>query len=293
MSLAEFPFLAQRLFNTPVLIHPAKADIIITALADRLGIVSVAHLGGMAMMDQDDERDDFQRRQRTVTTDDGYDLVGDVAVIAVRGTLVQRLGSLRPYSGMTGYNGIRQAFLTAMVDPAAKGIMLDIDSPGGDVAGCFDLVDTIWQARGQKPVWAVLNEHACSAAYAIASAADRVTVPRTGVTGSIGAIVVHLDLSEALAKAGIRPVIIAKGACKPDGQPGVPLSDEALARIQAQIDTVGALFDETVARNRSMPVAKVTATEAATFMGAAGVTAGLADAVMAPDAAFRAFVKSL
>jgi ClpP class serine protease len=75
--------------------------------------------------------------------------VAGVAVIPICGTLVQKLGSLRPYSGMTGYDGIRQAFLTALADPEVNGICLDIDSPGGEVAGCFDLVDEIYNARGK------------------------------------------------------------------------------------------------------------------------------------------------
>jgi ClpP class serine protease len=70
-----------------------------------------------------------------------------IAVIPISGTLVQKLGSLRPYSGMTGYDGIRQAFLTAMEDQDVSGICLDIDSPGGEVAGCFDLVDVIYSSR--------------------------------------------------------------------------------------------------------------------------------------------------
>ena len=88
-------------------------------------------------------------------------------MIQVEGTLVQKLGTLRPYSGMTGYDGIRQNFLEALSDPAVEAIVLDIDSPGGEVAGCFDLVDTIYAARGEKPIWSVLSESAYSAGYAL------------------------------------------------------------------------------------------------------------------------------
>ncbi|TOL42864.1 serine peptidase, partial [Vibrio parahaemolyticus] len=71
------------------------------------------------------------------------------------------------------------------------GICLDIDSPGGEVAGCFDLVDLIYELRGKKPIYAILSENAYSAAYAIASAADKIYVPRTGGVGSVGVIVIH------------------------------------------------------------------------------------------------------
>ena len=116
--------------------------------------------------------------------------------------MVQKLGSLRPYSGMTGYDGIRQSFLTAISDPEVSGICLDIDSPGGEVAGCFDLVDEIYHARGSKPIHAILTENAYSAAYAIASAADRIHVPRTGGVGSVGVIVIHCDWSQRIKEDG-------------------------------------------------------------------------------------------
>ena len=293
----QFAHLAQRLFNTPLAIHPRKAEVVMASLAERLGVSSMTRLNGEtlaltphAFMDDDDE--EFTTERRTVRTDAGYDLIGPVARIPVTGTLVQKLGSLRPYSGMTGYDGIRQAFCRAMDDDDAKAIMLDIDSPGGEVAGCFDLVDLIHSARGDKPIASVLNESAYSAAYAIGSAADpgRLYVPRTGGTGSIGVIMLHVDISKALSKAGIEVTFITKGARKADGHSELPLSEEALALMQADINAIGALFDETVARNRNMPVAAISATEAQTYLGANGVAAGLADAVMAPDAAFRALL---
>jgi signal peptide peptidase SppA len=220
-------------------------------------------------------------------------MVGEVAVIEVCGTLVQKLGSLRPYSGMTGYDGIRQNFLTALTDPAVKAIVLDVDSPGGEVAGCFDLVDLIYQARGAKPVWALLNESAYSAAYAIASACDRIVVPRTGGVGSIGVICAHVDFSKALAAGGIKVTFITYGDRKADGHSEIPLSAEALERFQADINTMGELFVNTVSRNRTLAAEKVREMQAGTFLGASGVSMGLADAVMAPDAAFRALIAEL
>lgn len=287
------PRLAQKMFNVPLAIHPRKAEIVIAALADRLGVGQMVRLDGssIAPMAMEDDEYGFAEPGRTPRT--GYDNVCGVAVIPVQGTLVQKLGSLRPWSGMSGYDGIRQNLFMALDDPEVKAIALDIDSPGGEVAGCFDLVDTIYGLRGQKPIWSILNEAAYSAAYAIASAADRIVVPRTGGVGSIGVICAHVDLSKALTAAGVKVTFITYGKRKADGHAEIPLSEEALARFQADIDTMGGLFVDTVARNRNISAATVRDTQAATFLGAQGVALGLADEVAAPDAAFRALIQSI
>ncbi|MDR5815799.1 S49 family peptidase [Caballeronia sp. LZ033] len=281
------------MFNTPVAIHPRKAEIVVAALADRLGIGGMVRLDGAGLVPvaMDDDEYGFAEPGRTPRA--GYDNVGGVALIEVQGTLVQKLGSLRPYSGMTGYDGIRQNLLMALDDPDVRAVAFDIDSPGGEVAGCFDLVDMIHSARGVKPMWSILNESAYSAAYALASAADRIIVPRTGGVGSIGVICAHVDLSEALSKAGMKVTFITYGDFKADGHSEVPLAPDALARFQADINTMGELFVETVARNRNIAAATVRDTQAATFMGDKGVALGLADEVAAPDAAFRALIQTI
>jgi signal peptide peptidase SppA len=286
----HFAHLAQRLFNVPLAIHPGKAEVVMAALSERLGISRIVRMDGHAIAGAWDD-EGFNAPGNNPRA--GYDLVAGVAVIQVSGTLVQKLGTLRPYSGMTGYDGIRQNLLMAVSNPDVKAIVLDIDSPGGEVAGCFDLVDTIYRARGSKPIWAIIDEMAFSAGYAIASAANHITVPRTGGTGSVGVIAMHVDWSQALTNAGLKVTFITFGDRKADGAAELPLSPEALARFQADMDTMGELFVSTVARNRSLDPAKVRATQASTYLGTTGVEMGLADAVMAPDAAFRALVETL
>ena len=275
---ARFPHLAQRLFNQPVAILPAKAEIVMAAVADRFGVTHLFSGGRPVGLSYD--WDEGDRADNTP-----YQVLAGVAVIPVEGTLVQKLGSLRPYSGMTGYDGIRACFLDALADDGVDAIVLDVDSPGGEVAGCFDLVDLIYQSRGAKPVWAILNECAYSAAYALASAADRVIVPRTGGTGSIGVVCLHADLSQALSKAGIQVTIVRSAERKYEGNQYEPLGEDAAARLQAVVDESALLFCETVARNRDLKLARVQGTKAGTFQGAAGVDAGLAAPRMAPAAA--------
>ncbi|HCT7709169.1 TPA: S49 family peptidase [Morganella morganii] len=278
----NLPHLAQKLFNTPLAIHPQKAEVIVSSLTERLGITQIRS----TMMEDDDEY--FSRKARK---DSGYDVLEGIAIIPVYGTLVQKLGTLRPYSGMTGYDGIRRVFLTAVNDPEVKGICLDIDSPGGEVAGCFDLVDLIYTERGKKPIHAILSENAFSAAYAIASAADKIFVPRTGGVGSVGVIVIHCDWSQRIKDDGLKVSIITYGNRKAESNPYVALSDEAKAAIQHDVDEMGRLFVSTVSRNRGLSETVIRNTQAACYLAAEGVQMGLADAVASPDVAFQELMK--
>jgi len=292
--MRNYPHLATRLFNVPIAIAPHKAEIVMAALADRFGITQLFRQDGEALMlanggarafleDADSEQAQYKP----------YDVVEGVARIPIEGTLVHKLGTLHPFSGMTGYDGIRAMLSMALGDADVQAIMLDIDSPGGEVAGCFDLVDAIYEARGSKPIWAVLTESAYSAAYAIASASDRIIVPRTGGTGSVGVICMHVDMSQALSKAGINVTLIHYGALKADGNEFNPLPKQTLARFQADVDAMGEIFVETVARNRDLTPKRVRGTQAGTFLGADGVEIGFADAVMAPDEAFASLLEEL
>lgn len=290
----RFPFLAQRLFNTPLAVAPDRAEIILGALAERLNIHQVVRMDGARLtLNRNPTRGAFsvdhrpQRRQR------GYDIMAGVAIIGVIGSLVQKSGTLRPESGITGYDSIRANLLDALENKQVRAIVFDVDSHGGEVAGLFDLCDFITEARDRKPIWAILSESAFSAAYAIASSCARVSVPRTGGTGSIGIIAMHVDMSRALERDGLKVTIIQHGRRKSDLTDTRPLSDGARKRAQAEIDTLGGMLDDLVARNRRTSAARVKALQAATFMGVRGMRAGLADAVMAPDEAFRALLQSL
>ncbi len=284
--MTGFPFLAQRLFNTPLIIRPEKAEVVVAALAERLGITRLARANGeFAALDEFDHG--------APGGEVGYVVMDGIAVVPVAGTLVQRCGSLRPYSGMTGYNAIGHNVMTALADDRVKAVLLDVDSPGGEVAGCFDLCDAIYDARGKKPIWAALNESGYSAAYALAAACDRITIPRTGGAGSIGVVCMHVDWSRAIDDSGLTVTFIQDGDRKTDGAPEKPLSAEALADIQDKVSRCASLFRGSVARYRGVPEAKIRDQQAGTFMGADAVTQFLADAVMPIDEAFAELRESV
>ena len=227
--------------------------------------------------------------------DKGYDVVGNIAVIGVQGLLMPKLGTLRPWRNYaTGYDGIRANLAAALQDPEAHAIVLDVDSPGGLVSGLFDLAEVIFAARAVKPVIAIC-ESAYSAAYAIASAAEYLTVPAAGGVGSIGVIAALTDLSGMLDKAGVAIHFVTYGRKKAaEARAQVNgVTDEVLADLQRDIDLVGEMFVSAVARNRNISADAVRDTEAACFMGQAGMALGLADRVCSPDAAFAAILADL
>ena len=265
--------LAHRLFNAPLALAPAQARLVEHLLLQ--GGDATALLG---LSDSPAKRPP-------------YDLVQGVAVINVQGLLLDDDDCW--WWGGTSYAQIRRALTAAMADPAASAVALLVNSPGGMVSGCFDLADEIFALRGRKPIWAILAENAFSAAYALACAADRVLIPRTGGAGSIGIVTMHTDVSAMLDRAGIRVTTVQYGARKTDTYPTTPLTDPALQRLQADIDTLGELFVETVARNRALGADAVRATEGGTFLGAAAVQAGLADEVLSPEAALQKLIASI
>jgi signal peptide peptidase SppA len=204
-----------------------------------------------------------------------------IAVVPVLGPLVARGDWLTELFGASVYGEVGDAVAAALADPSVRGVVMEIDSPGGEVAGMFDLVDRLGALRQSvaKPLWAVASESATSAAYAIASAAERIYVTRTGEVGSIGVVAAHIDQSGADAKAGLAWTFIHAGARKLDGNPHEPLSDPARAAVQADVDALYGELVALVARNRNLAPEAVRGTEAAIYRGRAGIAMGLADRI--------------
>jgi len=259
------PHIASRVLGTPLVIGQNKLEAILAVLGPRIGIEASSPAAAF--------HDEAGRPRATTVTPSG------TAVIPVFGTLVKRAGPIEAASGLTSYGELETEILDAATDPAVRAILLDVDSPGGEASGVFDLADLVFEARSLKPVWAVADEEAFSGAYAVASAAERVIVPRTGGTGSIGVVAVHVDRSARDAMEGYRYTTVFAGARKNDFNPHEALGGEARAALQAEVDRVYELFVETVARNRAMATAAVRATEARLFFGEDAVRAGLADGV--------------
>ncbi|ESQ85500.1 prohead protease [Asticcacaulis sp. AC466] len=221
-----------------------------------------------------------------------YVVKDGVLQIPVKGVLLHDF----PYqfsSYATGYDYIWRAFERGMGDLNVKGIALVVDSPGGMVAGCFEMVDKMFAMRGKKPIEGFASESAYSAAYATISVADRITVTRTGGVGSIGVVTSHVDISQMMKEFGWVVTFIYAGKHKVDGNAYEALSDDVKARIQARINDLYGIFVQTVARNRGLDEKAVRDTEALTYGAPESLSVGLADAIGAFDDALADFTASL
>lgn len=230
--------------------------------------------------------DDWRSTYRPYMVRDG------VLYVPVKGVLLHGMAyALGDYA--TGYVYLTKAIERGLDDPDVKRIVMVIDSGGGHVSGCFDLGDRIYAGRSVKPIHAVADEFAYSAAYLIASSCTDFKVARTGGAGSIGVLRVHYDMSRAVEAAGVTVTFIQSGAHKTDEHPLKPLSEAAQARLQVRSKELYDVFTSTVARNRGIDEQAVRDTEALTFSASEAVSKGLADSIGTLDDAIAAFAADL
>jgi len=220
-----------------------------------------------------------------------YRVANGILTVPVAGVLLNKFPWAIGWA--TGYEYIYEAMKRGMKDDDVKGIALLIDSPGGMVSGNFDLVDRMFAMRGEKPIMAFASDSAYSAAYSIASAADKISVSRSGGVGSIGVVTLHVDYSQMLENQGIKVTFIFAGKHKVDGNAYEPLPADVREKIQARIDGLYSEFVSIVARNRNMDEKAVRATEADTFMASEAIANGLADEAGSFDDAFAAFAANV
>jgi len=204
-----------------------------------------------------------------------------VAVLPVVGILSQRMDLLSAMSGGTSTERLGREFDALVADGSVDAIVLDVDSPGGNYCGTPELADKIMAARGSKPIVAVANSLAASAAYWIASAADEIVVTPSGDVGSIGILAVHHDMSGANEQIGVKPTYITYGRYKAELNPDEPPSDEAIKELQRKVDAAGKIFEAAVAKQRGITAKIVHETfgQGRTYAAREAIGLGMADRV--------------
>ena len=267
----SLPHIAARFFDTPLLIEPGKVEALAWAMRGRLGL-SVDRPDGAVMEASGPGLFGEHMDPRT-----GYHVDRGVAVIPVRGTLVNRGAWIGSNSGLMSYEGLARQIDMVAKDDRVQAVMFDVNSFGGEATGVDDLGRMIRAL--EKPTYAMIDGAGSSAAYWISAAADRVYIANSSHGGSIGVVITHASWEKALDAAGITVTHIHAGAEKVLGSPYKDLSDSAREKLQAKVDKTYRAFVEGIAEFRGLATEDVRATEAAVFDGQELVEKGLADGI--------------
>lgn len=285
------PMVADRFLNTPLLIDPAKAATIYGVLQGRIAADIPLDLGETEAeaVEIETEADGpkpgatrFKGTHRT--TEGGYSYLRrdkGVALIHITGSLVNRGAWVGASSGLTSYEGIAAQIDKARTDDELHAAILDINSPGGEATGMFTVAQKVRELAAVKPVIAVVNDVAASAAYGIASGANEIVISPTSFVGSIGVVMVHIDHSGEMEQKGLKATIIHAGANKVDGHPFGPLSKDVRANLQSKVNILYDRFLETVEAGRGdrLDASSARKTEANIFIGQQAVELGIADRI--------------
>lgn len=281
MAWSDYPHLYARIFGAPL----AVAVVPLKAMVEGLR----ARVEADARRDGPSERASVSMRATSVVTaTEQAPVEARIAVIPVTGTLAHRAGFDANCTPIRGYDAISRDLREALADSSIDAILLDVDSPGGEVAGLPELANELMAARGVKPIHAVANTVAASAAYWLASAADRVTASPSAQVGSIGIVALHVDQSEKDKAEGLTYTFVHAGERKVEGHPHAPLSDDARKNVQARVDALYGTFVDHVAKARGLEPSAVIGTKAAVLSAQEAKASGLVDAVGTYDEALRA-----
>ena len=286
----DYPLIGQRLFNVPLMLRPEKCEIVAAALLDHFGISKLQRIDGTSL-----GVIELKQEASLATSGDRperryYQSIDGVAIIPVQGSLAQRVGGLDPYSGVCGYNQIEAKIEMAQDDDTVRAILLDIDSPGGEVAGCFDLSRKIASSsrrNGGKPIIGAANEQACSAGYALLSGCDQVFMPESAMVGSIGVWTLLVDMTRNLDREGIEITMIRAGDRKARGAYFEKADKETVSKLVGWVENTRDQFVRLVAQNRNLSEADVSAQEGDWFYGDEAMERGLIDGIGSFESIFN------
>jgi capsid assembly protease len=291
--MSNFPLWADRLFNTPVALAQHKNDTLCefaemrlmgaAKLPDRIGS---AQLEGIQMRAMSDEASFYSDEGRKP-----FLFRGNVAVIPVRGTLVSRASYIDAESGLVGYNRVIQQARAAMDDREIKGIFMPVDSGGGECARMLATAEELAgmaKAEGGKPIYVYLDEQACSAAYVLASAGDKVLGRRESIGGSIAALMNMTDKSKAYEKMGLETYVIrAKWADRKSvGTGGEKFDSPLIEKMSALVDEMSDQIAEFVAAMRGIPIKAIKSLRGEIFTGTDMIKYGLLDDIVSEQEAW-------
>ena len=247
------------IYNHPWAILPEKLDAIVAFIESKVNAAenSFVPLPQIPFIEYQRIRGEDVQKIVAVSPGPAVRQAGSIAILSLMGTITHRANMISDFSGGSSAEKFSAQLRQVLADPNVKAIVIDVDSPGGSVEGIDELSAEIFKARSQKPIVAVANSLAASAAFWIASAASELVVIPSGLVGSIGVVAIHRDVSKQDEKEGVRTTLISAGKFKTEASPFEPLADEARAHIQKLADGFMSMFVRAVARNRDVPISEV------------------------------------
>jgi signal peptide peptidase SppA len=269
--MKERALLLSKIFNAPLAIEPAKLQVILHVLQPQLDL----DLSGLSLIEGEPPKQFLESQKSSLP----QPAAGTgIAVVEIMGSLVHRARGMQAESGLQSYEAIGDDLKMLRQDSRIGGILLRMDSPGGEVAGVYELARIVRETAQIKPVWTLVDGMGLSAGYLIASQTNRILLTTNAAVGSVGVIMIHLDQSKADEQRGLKFTVLKRGAHKDDFNPHAPLSDSALQFADRMLDDQYDRFIEQAAQGRRLPEKKLRATEASIFYDEAAIGLGLADA---------------
>lgn len=296
--MTSFPLWAERLYNRPLALEPFKNEVLCEFAQTRLAgtrpeKITATTLGQPTLIAMSDEASHYQDGERKpFASKDG------IAVIPIRGTLVHRASWVDAESGLVGYNRIISQAKAAFADPDIGGIFSPFETGGGECAGMFAAAEelaSMAKAEGGKPMYAYLDERACSAGYVLASAYDRIYGRKESMGGSIAAIINIIDKSKAYEKLGLEPIVIrAEWADrKARGQAGEKIDKDTIASLGAIVDEASEQIVEFVAAMRGKTNQSIKDLRGEVFTGTDLKSLGLIDDILSEREAWAALKEEI
>lgn len=252
--------IAQLLFNTPIMMFRPKLEVIVSAISSKIGINLSPPIAPLIL-----PVGALGPRENRAAPYSAYGDSSGIATIEIFGSMVKRSRGMAAESGLTSYESLEQQVMDAGTNPAIGGIFLDLDTCGGSCNGAFDLADLVYEVRKIKPVYGLANDMCLSAGYLIGAACTKLYMTQTGMVGSVGVVAIHCDQSEADSENGLKYTIVTFGDKKAFLSSHVPLSKEADAWLQADVNRLGNKFVAAVAKFRGLDEKLIRDTEAGIF----------------------------
>jgi signal peptide peptidase SppA len=260
--------------ETPWAIKPAMLAIIVDLIAFRVA-------GGRFSAEELEHRLSAARRLPQQAPD-----ASNVAVLGLQGVIIPKASAMSDISGGTSLDEFRAGLRQSIADPSVKGIVMDIDSPGGMVSGVPEMAAEIRASRKVKPIVAIANHEAASAAYWLGAQADRLYMTKSATVGSIGVYTTHENRTGEAAAKGVERTLVSAGKYKTEGNPYEPLSDDARQYMQSMVDEYYGYFLSDVAAGRGAPLASVRSGfgEGRVVMAKEAIATGMVDGVSSLEA---------